>query len=90
MPLLVRWPGRFRAGSTSSQVGITMDLTASMLAAAGITPPPDYRPEGINLFPLLQKGKNGRAHALLAVSRPAARQKAVRRGTLKYLETAWD
>ena len=39
VPLLLRWPARLAAGTTSSQVGITMDLTASILAAAGVKPP---------------------------------------------------
>ena len=66
VPLLMRWPGRLRAGTVSPQVGITMDLTASILAAAGATPPPTYRPEGIDLVGVLQKGTHGRAHAVLA------------------------
>ena len=56
VPLLMRWPARLKPGTTSSQVGITMDLTASILAAAGVTPPSNYRPEGVDLIALLQKG----------------------------------
>jgi arylsulfatase A len=44
VPLLMRWPARLKPGIKSSQVGITMDLTASILAAAGITPSASYRP----------------------------------------------
>ena len=33
-----------------------MDLTASILAAAGVPPPSGYRPEGVDLIALLQKG----------------------------------
>ena len=32
VPCLLRWPGKLAAGSESSQVGITMDLTASILS----------------------------------------------------------
>ena len=39
VPAIIRWPGRIPAGSVSGQVGITMDLTASILAATG-TPVP--------------------------------------------------
>ena len=35
VPAIVRWPGRIPAGQVSPQVGITMDLTASILAATG-------------------------------------------------------
>ncbi len=36
VPLLVRWPGKLPAGSTSEQVGSLMDLTGSFLNAAGV------------------------------------------------------
>jgi arylsulfatase A-like enzyme len=55
VPALIRWPGRIPAGTVSSQVGITMDLAASILAVTGTPVPPDAKLEGINLFPILQK-----------------------------------
>ena len=55
VPALVRWPGRIPAGTVSAQVGITMDLTASILAATATPVPSDARLEGINLFPILQR-----------------------------------
>jgi arylsulfatase A-like enzyme len=39
VPLLIRWPGRRPRAAVSSQVGVMMDLTASILAAAGATVP---------------------------------------------------
>jgi arylsulfatase A len=54
VPALVRWPGRIPAGKVSLQVGITMDLSASILAAAGATVPAEARLEGMNLFPILE------------------------------------
>src|SRR5688500_4715784 len=35
VPAIIRWPGRIPAGTMTGQVGITMDLTASILAVAG-------------------------------------------------------
>jgi arylsulfatase A-like enzyme len=58
VPALIKWPGHIRASQVSDQVGITMDLSASILAAAGATVPSDY--DGINLFPVLE----GRAPAV--------------------------
>lgn len=55
VPALVRWPGRIPAGTVSAQVGMTMDLTASILAATATPVPSDARLEGINLFPILQR-----------------------------------
>jgi arylsulfatase A len=55
VPALFRWPGRVPAGTVSAQVGITMDLAASVLAATATPVPVDARLEGINLFPILQR-----------------------------------
>jgi len=54
VPALIRWPGRIPPGRVSDQVGITMDLAASIVAATGSTLPANARYEGINLFPILQ------------------------------------
>ena len=54
VPAIVRWPGRIKPGGVSSQVGITMDLTASILAATNTAVPAEAGHEGINLFPILE------------------------------------
>lgn len=48
VPALLRWPGHIPAGRVSDQVGITMDLTATILTLAGATVPEDL--EGIDLL----------------------------------------
>jgi arylsulfatase A len=55
VPALIRWPGRIPAGSVSPQVGITMDLTASILAATDTPVSAGAQLEGINLFPILER-----------------------------------
>ena len=93
VPLLLRWPARLAAGTISSQVGITMDLTASILAAAGVKPPDSYRPEGIDLVGPLQKGTAvdrtlfwRMPPAPGAAGTPPVTQRAVRRGNWKYVD----
>jgi arylsulfatase A len=93
VPLLMRWPARLRGGVVSSQVGITMDLTASIVAAAEVTPPASYRPEGIDLVGVLQKGTHVERTlfwrlppAADATGAPPLTQRAVRRGTWKYID----
>jgi arylsulfatase A-like enzyme len=54
VPALIRWPGRIPRGIVSGQVGITMDLTASILAATSTAVPENARPDGVNLFPILE------------------------------------
>lgn len=53
VPLLARWPSGLPKGAVSGQVGITMDLTASILAAAGAVIPPETALDGVNLFSIL-------------------------------------
>jgi arylsulfatase A-like enzyme len=93
VPLLLRWPARLQAGTTSAQVGITMDLTASILTAAGVQAPSSYRPEGVDLIALLQKGPIVERTlywrmpaAPGATGTPPLTQRAVRRGDWKYID----
>jgi len=53
VPLILRWPGQLPASKTSSQVAITMDLTASIIAVSGAAIPPGHRFDGINIIPSL-------------------------------------
>lgn len=85
VPAILRWPGHIPAGRVSGQVGITMDLTASILAATHTPVPVDAHLEGIDLFPVLE----GRAPAIertlfwrVVAARP---QRAVRSGDWKLI-----
>ena len=90
VPALIRWPARLPAGVVSKQVGITMDLTASIIAAAGVTPPSSYRPEGIDLIPLLHGGGVVDRTLFWRVQTPLRSQRAIRRGQWKYLRDGTD
>jgi arylsulfatase A-like enzyme len=86
VPALIRWPGRIPPGTVSGQVGITMDLTASILAATGTAVPADARLEGMNLFPILE-GRTPEVERTLfwRTSTPNRVQKAVRHGDWKLV-----
>jgi arylsulfatase A-like enzyme len=86
VPAIVRWPNRIPAGSVSGQVGITMDLTASILAVTGAPVPTDAKHEGMNLFPVWE----GRAPELertlfWRAGNGPGKQTAVRRGDWKLV-----
>ncbi|MDQ3069271.1 MAG: sulfatase-like hydrolase/transferase [Acidobacteriota bacterium] len=53
VPMILRWPGRIPAAATSNQVAITMDLTATILAATGSPVPPAHHPDGMDLTRVL-------------------------------------
>jgi arylsulfatase A-like enzyme len=84
VPALVRWPGRIPAGRVSGQPAITFDWSASILAAVGITPPPDY--DGINLIPMLAGQQPDAERTFFWRAVPGNRnQRAVRRGDWKLI-----
>ncbi len=86
VPMIVRWPGRIPARSVSAQVGITMDLTASILAVAGASVPADARLEGVDLFPILQRKAPALERTLFWRTAAGNRlQKAVRSGDWKLV-----
>src|SRR5687768_5513431 len=84
VPMIARWPGRLPAGRVSRQVGITMDLTASILAATNTPVPPDARFEGINLLPVLE-GKSPEIERTLFWRVTPRQQRSVRSGDWKLL-----
>jgi arylsulfatase A len=86
VPLILRWPGVLPAGRTSAQVAITMDLTASILAAAGARPPMSYRPDGVDILPILRGEIPPRERRLFwRIAQPNRQQQAVRSGRWKLL-----
>jgi arylsulfatase A len=88
VPCLVRWPEMIPARTVSSQPVIVMDLTASMLAAAGVAPPAEPALDGENVAPILAGKKPPLERTFCwRLPRPDDRhgQKAVRRGKWKYI-----
>jgi arylsulfatase A-like enzyme len=89
VPLILRWPGQLPRGATSREVAVTMDLTASILAATGTPLPAGYRPDGIDILSRLRANAPPLERALfwryVASNR---QQRAVRLGQWKLLVDA--
>lgn len=84
VPCLLRWPARLPAGRVSKQAAISMDLTATVLAAAGVKPEREL--EGINLLPILRGEQPAVERTLFwRIDRADRKQKAVRHGNWKYV-----
>ena len=86
VPLVARWPSVLRAGAVSAQPTIHMDVTATILRAAGLEPDAAGKLDGVDLIPIL----TGRAPAFdrpffWRLSFPGREQKAVRRGRWKLV-----
>lgn len=87
VPCLMRWPARLPQGKVTSQVGITMDLTATFAALAGAKPAADHPFDGINLLPMLTGEQKEQSRTLYwRIDRVARQQKAVRHGPWKYIQ----
>ena len=86
VPGLIWWPGQVPAGKTSRQAAITMDMTATILAATG-TLPPEGRPlDGIDLLPILKGEKPLQERTFFwRMDQKGIVQRAVRRGRWKYV-----
>ncbi len=85
VPCLLRWPGHVPAGRVSAQPAITMDLTATLLAACGVKPPRGRTLDGIDLLPHLKSGKVVERTFFWRIDRADRKQWAVRHGDWKYL-----
>jgi arylsulfatase A-like enzyme len=86
VPCVIRWPGKVPAGKESNLIAITMDLTATIVAAAGASPPEGRRLDGVDIVPIL-KGTNPAPERTLCWRVAAERllQLAARKGKWKYI-----
>ena len=85
VPLLVRWPARIERGQEVDRPSIAMDLTATMLAAAG-RETENLDLDGTNLLPLLVDGTEVPAETLYwRFQGPGGIMRAVRRDNWKFL-----
>lgn len=82
VPAIVRWPGVIPAGRSTEQVAITMDWTATILAATQTRPDAEYPLDGDDLLPV---SKGERAAYERKLFWRHAKQEAVRSGKWKYL-----
>ena len=84
VPCVARWPGVLTPGTESGRVGVTMDLTRSILTAAGATAakPPD----GIDLLGDEATGAEAKPRTLYwRYRRGEVTWAAVRDGTMKWV-----
>jgi arylsulfatase A-like enzyme len=88
VPAFVRWPGKIKAASTTTQVAVTMDWTATILAVGGAKPNKDFPLDGINLLPILTSKKQNIERELYWRVTQRKNEKAIRFGDWKFIEDA--
>lgn len=82
VPFLVAWPGKLKPG-IYDRPAIQLDLHATALALAGVTPKPEWKLEGVNLLPFLLGEKAVAPHDTLYWR--FGQQMAIREGDFKLV-----
>lgn len=87
VPLIVRWPGHVKAGSSSDQLACLTDVMATLAAITGAELPRNAAEDSFNLLPIL----TGQAAApirpyLLMQAFSGQRTLSIRRGNWKYID----
>ena len=84
VPWIAHWPAQIAPGQVSEQHCMSMDWSATLLAAAGVPADPDYPLDGVSLLPVLQQ-PGQRFHRPLYWRMNHRGQRALRDGDWKYL-----
>ncbi len=91
VPLIIRWPGKIKAGVNTTPV-ISTDFYPTLLSAAGLATGKESAIDGEDLLPLLTAGKNLKRQAVFwhypnfAFHRDNRLGSAIREGDYKLLE----
>lgn len=86
VPAFVCWPGKIEAGQVTQQAAITMDWTATILAAGGVAADKDFPLDGIDLMPHCRGKVKAADRTFYWRSFQRIKQNAVREGSWKYLK----
>jgi arylsulfatase A-like enzyme len=86
VPAFVRWPGKIRPGTVTKQAAITMDWTATILAAASAKAGRSAPLDGLDLMPILREKQPPIDRTFYWRCTQRNQQKAMREGRWKYLQ----
>jgi arylsulfatase A-like enzyme len=80
VPLIARWPGRVKPGTTSEEPVCHVDLMATMAAVLGVTLPADAGVDGASLLPVFRgEARDGPVHEAI-VTHSGSGKFAIRKG----------
>jgi N-acetylgalactosamine-6-sulfatase len=91
VPCMIRWPSVVARNWTTPQVTLSMDLTATLLAAANAKPPSGRALDGVSLLPILRREAEPFSRTVFwRYKRLENRRWAVLDGGLKYVRDNRD
>ncbi len=85
VPWIAHWPALVPPGGVSEQHCLTMDWSATVLAAAGVGPDPAYPLDGVSMLPVLRDAGHRFARPMFWRMKHRS-QRALRFGAWKYLQ----
>ena len=85
VPWIAHWPALIAPGGVSEQHCLTMDWSATALAAAGVPADPAYPLDGVSLLPVLRDAGHSFARPMFWRMKHRG-QRALRDGAWKYLQ----
>jgi len=87
VPLIIRWPGKVKPGSTSDQLVSLTDVMSTIAAITGAELPRDAAEDSFNLLPVLDGTATAPVRPYLLTQAFAGKSTlAIRRGHWKYLD----
>jgi arylsulfatase A len=87
VPLIVRWPGHVKAGTTTHQLSSLTDVMATVAEITGAELPADAAEDSFSLLPVLEdKATSPIRPYLLTQAFGGKRSLSIRRGPWKYLD----
>ena len=84
VPFVMQWKGHLPAGKVDDRPVIQLDVLPTALGAAGVTAPPEWQLDGVNLLPYLTGKNAGEPHEALYWR--FGQQIALRRGDWKLVK----
>ena len=86
VPMIVRWPGRVKPGSTTDQTVCLTDVMATCAALVGAELPNDAAEDSYNFLPVLLATQGDRPVRRYTLHQTISLALAIRRGPWKYLD----
>ncbi len=90
VPAMMRWPGHLAQQQVNSLPVITMDWTATILAAATVKPNDSFPLDGLNLIPQINISSSLKQRTFYWRTYQRSKQKAIMKDGWKYLKIEKD